>query len=166
MNYSTNKFSEYSPLYDYWNSQQEVQDLEKMLILCSKDINSSSLVRKEPYKWEVFFQFTIRQIYQENKYSIKIFYILINMLSNKETIRIIKKIKESPLFSDEIKQSLNDKLNLSNPNFISRCIRPLYIIFILYCNIYLIPLNNVYKKPYLITAKLVLQFSRIFKLLT
>ena len=49
------KLKNLSPLYSYWQSDQNDLDERNRLLLANKDSPALYLFEKEPYKWEILF---------------------------------------------------------------------------------------------------------------
>ena len=73
-----------SPLYEYWNSNQdEIDEKERLLKLNSKE-PASNLFRNEPYKWENLYQSVVRNVMRGDESSLKGLMILLSTLRKTE----------------------------------------------------------------------------------
>ena len=73
-----------SPLYEYWNSEQEEDDENKRLLKLNPYEPGSSLFRDEPYKWENLYQSVLRNVINGDESSLKGLFVLLSTISNKE----------------------------------------------------------------------------------
>ena len=51
-----------SPLYEYWNSEQDDKDEEKRLLKLNSNEPASNLFLYEPYKWENLYQSVVKNV--------------------------------------------------------------------------------------------------------
>ena len=56
-----------SPLYEYWNSEQEENDENNRLLKLNPKEPASNLFRNEPYKWENLYQSVLRNVIRGDK---------------------------------------------------------------------------------------------------
>tara|TARA_B100001250_G_C19185816_1_gene522995 strand:+ start:66 stop:542 length:477 start_codon:yes stop_codon:yes gene_type:complete len=73
-----------SPLYEYWNSEQDENDENKRLLKINSDEPASNLFRNEPYKWENLYQSVVRNVIRGDETSIKGLLVLLSTISEKE----------------------------------------------------------------------------------
>ena len=73
-----------SPLYEYWNSEQEEDDENKRLLKLNPYEPGSSLFRDEPYKWENLYQSVLNNVISGDDSSIKGLMVLLSTISKKE----------------------------------------------------------------------------------
>ena len=73
-----------SPLYDYWNSDQDENDEKKRLLKLNSKEPASNLFRNEPYKWENLYQSVLRNVIRGDESSIKGLMVLLSTISKKE----------------------------------------------------------------------------------
>ena len=73
-----------SPLYEYWNSEQDESDENKRLLKLNPKEPASNLFRNEPYKWENLYQSILRNVICGDESSIKGLMILLSTISKKE----------------------------------------------------------------------------------
>tara|TARA_Y100001968_G_C19198382_1_gene638690 strand:- start:6 stop:473 length:468 start_codon:yes stop_codon:yes gene_type:complete len=73
-----------SPLYDYWNSEQNENDENKRLLKLNPNDPNSNLFSKEPYKWENLYQSILRNIIRGDESSIKGLMVLLSTIRKKE----------------------------------------------------------------------------------
>ena len=78
-----------SPLYEYWNSEQEENDENKRLLKLNPDEPASNLFRNEPYKWENLYQCVLRNIISGDFTSIKGLMVLLSSISKKEKDKVL-----------------------------------------------------------------------------
>ena len=93
-----------SPLYEYWNSNQdEIDEKERLLKLNSKE-PASNLFRNEPYKWENLYQSVVRNVMRGDESSIKGLMVLMS------TLRKTEKDKCLMALGDFLETTVIDKL--------------------------------------------------------
>ena len=73
-----------SPMYEYWNSDQDQNDENKRLLKLNNQEPASILFRNEPYKWEILYQSVVRNIIRGDETSIKGLMVLLSTISKKE----------------------------------------------------------------------------------
>ena len=73
-----------SPLYEYWNSEQEEDDENNRLLKLNPYEPGSSLFRDETYKWENLYQSALRKVINGDETSIKGLMVLLSTISKKE----------------------------------------------------------------------------------
>ncbi len=73
-----------SPLYEYWNSEQDENDENKRLLKLNPKEPASNLFRNEPYKWENLYQSVLRNVISGDESSIKGLMVLLSTISKKE----------------------------------------------------------------------------------
>ena len=73
-----------SPLYEYWNSDQEENDENKRLLKLNLKEPASNLFRDEPYKWEILYQSVLQNVISGDDSSIKGLMVLLSTISKKE----------------------------------------------------------------------------------
>ncbi len=73
-----------SPLYEYWNSDQEEEAEIARLLKLNPNEPASALFRNEPYKWENLYQSIVRNVINGDESSIKGLMILLSTLTNNE----------------------------------------------------------------------------------
>ena len=76
-----------SPLYEYWNSEQDESAESKRLLKVNSKEPASNLFRNEPYKWENLYQSIVRNVIRGDESSIKGLMILLSTISKKEKER-------------------------------------------------------------------------------
>ena len=72
-----------SPLYEYWNSEQDVNDENKRLLKLNSKEPASNLFRNEPYKWENLYQSVLRNVINGDESSIKGLMVLLSTIKKK-----------------------------------------------------------------------------------
>ena len=93
-----------SPLYEYWNSEQDDNDEKKRLLKLNSKEPASNLFRNEPYKWETLYQSVVRNVINGEESSIKALMVLLSSISNKE------KEKSLMVLDDLLDKSVINKL--------------------------------------------------------
>ena len=73
-----------SPLYEYWNSDQDENDENKRLLKLNLKEPASNLFRHEPYKWENLYQSVLKNVVRGDDSSIKGLMVLLSTISKKE----------------------------------------------------------------------------------
>ena len=73
-----------SPLYDYWHSDQDVEDERIRLLKLNLNEPASNLFRNEPYKWESLFQSVLRKLISGDESSIKGLMVLLSTITKEE----------------------------------------------------------------------------------
>ena len=73
-----------SPLYEYWNSEQDENDENKRLLMINSKEPASNLFRNEPYKWENLYQSVLNNIISGDDSSIKGLMILLSTINKRE----------------------------------------------------------------------------------
>jgi len=73
-----------SPLYEYWNSDQDENDENKRLLKLNSKEPASNLFRNEPYKWENLYQSVLNNVIRGDDSSIKGLMVLLSTISKRE----------------------------------------------------------------------------------
>ena len=73
-----------SPLYEYWNSEQDENNENKRLLMLNTKEPASNLFRYEPYKWENLYQSVLRKVIDGDESSIKGLMVLLSTINKKE----------------------------------------------------------------------------------
>jgi len=73
-----------SPLYEYWNSDQDENDEKQRLLKLNKKEPASNLFKNEPYKWENLYQSIVRNVIRGDESSIKGLLLLLSTINKKE----------------------------------------------------------------------------------
>ena len=82
-----------SPLYEYWNSDQDENDEKKRLLKLNTKEPASNLFRNEPYKWENLYQSVLRNIIRGDESSIKGLMVLLSTISKKEKETVLNSLE-------------------------------------------------------------------------
>tara|TARA_B100000700_G_scaffold254811_1_gene287234 strand:+ start:8661 stop:9137 length:477 start_codon:yes stop_codon:yes gene_type:complete len=98
------KIAESSPLYEYWNSDQDEKADKIRLLKINSNEPASNLFRNEPYKWENLYQTIIRNIIKGDESSVKGLMVLLSTINKNE------KDKTLILLSDLLEMSVINKL--------------------------------------------------------
>ena len=148
-----------SPLYEYWNSDQDENDDKKRLLMLNPKDPASNLFRNEPYKWENLYQSVLKNVISGDHSSIKGLMVLLSTISKREKDIVLKSL-ESLLDKHVIYKLRYEKYQdiKSSKNFYT-AIRILFAIFI---NPYDLELkkepNHLYEK----TGMFFYKFRKIF----
>tara|TARA_Y100001968_G_C19331940_1_gene704781 strand:- start:134 stop:610 length:477 start_codon:yes stop_codon:yes gene_type:complete len=147
-----------SPLYEYWNSDQDENDENQRLLKLNQNEIASELFKNEPYKWENLYQSAIRSIICGNHSSIKGLMVLLSTINRKEKLKVLNSL-EFLLDKNLIYKLKNGKYQniKSSKNFFT-FLRILLIIFI---NPYELELKREPKTLYERTGILFYQFRNI-----
>ena len=73
-----------SPLYEYWNSDQDENDENKRLLMLNSKEPASTLFRNEPYKWENLYQCILKNVISGDDSSIKGLMVLLSTISRRD----------------------------------------------------------------------------------
>ena len=119
-----------SPLYEYWNSEQDQNDENKRLLMVNPREPASKLFRDEPYKWENLYQSILGNIIGGDDSSIKGLIVLLSTISQKDRDIVINSL-EALLDKHVIYKLRNEKYQdiKSSKNFYT-ALRILLTIFI------------------------------------
>ena len=119
-----------SPLYEYWNSEQDENDENKRLLKLNSNEPASSLFRDEPYKWENLYQSVLRNVISGDESSLKSLMVLLSTISINEKAIVLNSL-ESLLNKHIIYKLRNKKYQdlKSSKNFYT-ALRILFTIFI------------------------------------
>ena len=119
-----------SPLYQYWNSEQDDNEEKKRLLKINPNEPASKLFRDEPYKWENLYQSILRNIISGDESSIKGLMVLLSTISKKEKDIVLNSL-EALLDKHVIYKLRNEKYQdiSSRKNFYT-ALRILLTIFI------------------------------------
>ena len=148
-----------SPLYEYWNSDQDENDAKKRLLMLNPKDPASNLFRNEPYKWENLYQSVLKNVISGDHSSIKGLMVLLSTISKKEKDIVLNSL-ESLLDKHIIYKLRNEKYKdiKSSKNFYTA----LRILFSIFINPYDLELkkepNHLYEK----TGMFFYKFRKIF----
>ena len=119
-----------SPLYEYWNSEQDENDEYKRLLKLNSKEPASNLFRNEPYKWENLYQSVLKNVISGDNSSLKGLMVLLSTISKKEKDIVLNSL-EALLGKDVIYKLRNEKYQdiKSSKNFYT-AFRILFTIFI------------------------------------
>ena len=81
-----------SPLYEYWNSDQDENDEKKRLQKINSNEPASELFRNEPYKWENLYQSILKNVISGDNSSLKGLMVLLSTISKKEKNIVLKSL--------------------------------------------------------------------------
>ncbi len=97
-----------SPLYEFWNSDQDENDEKKRLLKLNSKEPASNLFRNEPYKWENLYQSVVKNVISGDDSSIKGLMVLLATISKKEKDKVLNSL-ESLLDRHVIYKLKNEK---------------------------------------------------------
>lgn len=81
-----------SPLYEYWNSEQDENDEKKRLLKLNPKEPASNLFSSEPYKWENLYQSVLRNVIDGDESSLKGLMVLLSTISKKEKVIVLNSL--------------------------------------------------------------------------
>ena len=96
-----------SPLYEYWNSEQDENDEKKRLLKLNPKEPASNLFSSEPYKWENLYQSVLRNVIDGDESSLKGLMVLLSTISKKEKVIVLNSL-ETFLNKDTIYKLRNE----------------------------------------------------------
>jgi len=148
-----------SPLYEYWNSDQDDNDEKNRLLKINSNEPASDLFRNEPYKWENLYQSVLKNIISGDNSSLKGLMVLLSTISKKEKGIVLNSL-DALLDKHVIYKLRNEKYQdiKSSKNF-SSALRILLTIFI---NPYDLELKKEPKYLYEKTGIFFYKFRKIF----
>ena len=82
-----------SPLYEYWNSEQDENDEKKRLLKLNPKEPASFLFSSEPYKWENLYQSVLRNVISGDESSLKGLMVLLSTISKKEKVIVLNSLE-------------------------------------------------------------------------
>ena len=82
-----------SPLYEYWNSEQDENDESKRMLKLNREDPSSNLFKNEPYKWEILYQSVLRNVISGDESSIKGLMVLLSTININEKDLVLKSLE-------------------------------------------------------------------------
>ena len=82
-----------SPLYEYWNSEQDENDEKKRLLKLNPKEPASTLFSSEPYKWENLYQSVLRNVISGDESSLKGLMVLLSTISKKEKVIVLNSLE-------------------------------------------------------------------------
>ena len=85
--------SQSSPLYEYWNSEQDENDENQRLLKLNSSEPASNLFRNEPYKWENLYQSILRNVINGDESSIKGLMVLLSTITRKEKGKVLSSLE-------------------------------------------------------------------------
>ncbi len=142
-----------SPLYEYWQTNQDSKNETQRLSIINKNSPASVLFENEPYKWENLYQSIIRELYRGDKESVFAMKVLLETITQEEKIKLVNKIKNYNLLSREIISLISENSLESIPRKF-KIFRFLRILVAIYTNPYGIELKSKKKHLYEKTGSL------------
>ena len=119
-----------SPLYEYWNSEQDENDEKKRLLKLNPKEPASNLFSSEPYKWENLYQSVLRNVIRGDESSIKALMVLLATISQTEQDKVLNCL-EFLLDKHVIYKLKNEKYHdINSSNNFFNALRILLTIFI------------------------------------
>ena len=91
--YQDMNIAQSSPLYEYWNSDQDENDEKKRLLKINSNDPASTLFRNEPYKWENLYQSVLKNVISGDDTSIKGLMVLLSTISKREKDIALKSLE-------------------------------------------------------------------------
>ena len=147
-----------SPLYEYWNSEQDENDEIKRLLMLNPKEPASNLFRNEPYKWENLYQSVLRNVISGDESSIKGLMFLLTTISKKEKNLVLNSL-ESLLDKNLIYKLRKEKYQ--NINSSRNLYTPFRIFMTIFINSYELELKKEPKHLYEKTGMFFYKFRKI-----
>ena len=141
VDFSNSKLKNLSPLYSYWQSEQNDLDERKRLLIANKDSPALLLFEKEPYKWEILFQSIIREIINGDLSSLKALQVLLSSLSLEVRKKVLKELLVNKIINQDCFAQLNKPIDINSERKIN-LIRFLRILVAIFTNPYGIELRR------------------------
>ena len=135
------KLKKLSPLYSYWQSDQNDLDERNRLLIANKDSPALSLFAKEPYKWEILFQSIIREIINGDLTSLKGLQVLLSSLSLDVRNKVLKDLLVNKIINKDCFVELNKSIDMKSETKIN-LLRFLRILLAIFTNPYGIELKR------------------------
>ena len=147
-----------SPLYEYWNSEQDENDEKKRLLKLNPKEPASNLFSSEPYKWENLYQSVLRNVIDGDESSLKGLMVLLSTISKKEKVIVLNSL-ETFLSKHTIYKLRNEDYHdlKSSKNFYTT----LRILLTIFINPYELELKNEQKYCYEKIGMFCFRFRRI-----
>ncbi len=82
-----------SPLYEYWNSDQNDNDEKNRLLKINSNEPASILFKNEPYKWENLYQCAVRDVVRGDESSIRGLMVLLSTINKQEKDKVINSLE-------------------------------------------------------------------------
>ena len=125
------KLKNLSPLYSYWQSDQNDLDESNRLLIANKDSPALYLFEKEPYKWEILFQSIIREIINGDLSSLNALQILLSSLSHEVRKKVMKDLLVNKVINQDCYEHLRKPIDMNSEtkNNLLRFLRILLAIF-------------------------------------
>ena len=119
-----------SPLYEYWNSDQDENDEKNRLLKLNSMEPASNLFRNEPYKWENLYRSVLKNVISGDESSIKGLMVLLSTISKREKDIVLNSL-EALLDKHVIYKLRNEKYqDIKSSKNIYTALRILLTIFI------------------------------------
>ncbi len=150
-----------SPLFNYWESNQTHQDQKKRLIKCDRSAKDTELFILEPYKWEVLYQSSIKQLQGGDMSAIKGFKILLKMLKPQEQDLTIKALSENNILNEELLVKVKDEKSFTSLESKFNLRKFSRILFAIFFNTYGINIKTNKRNLYEYSAHLIYKVKEI-----
>ena len=120
-----------SPLYEYWQSAQGLEDERKRLQKLCNESPAAALFKSEPYKWEILFQSIIREILKGDVNSINGFKVLLCTLNKDVRKKLLNDLQEKDIFTETTIARINclETTNVQTKKNLFRFLRIFIAIF-------------------------------------
>jgi len=143
------KLKNLSPLYSYWQSDQNDLDERNRLLIANKDSPALYLFEKEPYKWEILFQSSIREIINGDLSALKGLQVLLSSLSLEVRKKVLKDLLLNKIINQDCFVQLKKPIDMKSETK-SNFFRFIRILLAIFTNPYGIELrrkkNHIYEK--------------------
>ncbi len=120
-----------SPLYEYWNSDQDDDQEAKRLLMANNESPAVSLFSNEPYKWEILYQSIVREIVKGDQSSISGLKLLISTIKLEHSNKMLVEFSKQRVFDESIIEQLSEPIEFqtSKKRNLLRFLRILLSIF-------------------------------------
>ena len=147
-----------SPLYEYWNSEQDENDERKRLLMLNPKEPASNLFRNEPYKWENLYQSVLRNVISGDESSIKGLMVLLSTINKKDKDIVLNSLE--PLLDKHLLYKLRNERYQDIKSTRNYC-TALRILFTIFINPYELELKKEPKHLYEKTGMFFYKFRKI-----
>jgi len=141
VNFSNSKLKNLSPLYSYWQSDQNDLDERNRLLIANKDSPALYLFEKEPYKWEILFQSIIREIINGDLSSLRGLQVLLSSLSLEVRKKVLKDLLVNEIINKDCFAQLKKPIEMKSQTK-SNLLRFIRILLAIFTNPYGIELRR------------------------
>ena len=158
----TSLIAKSSPLFEYWSSNQNDKDEEARLLIANNKSKAVYLFNEEPYKWEILYQISIREIVKGDVSYIKSLRILLDTLNYEEVIKVTNYFKDKNILSSDIIEIINSN-NIEYDLRRKTSIAFLKTLFVIFFNPYGIEMKRKRKHLYEITGVICFSCQKLLK---